>query len=376
MAGIRDAAGFSAIVCEVLRHVPTPALVVDSDALQANIDAMAAQARDAGVLLRPHAKTHKTVEIARRQLAAGARGIACATPLEILAMANGGVQDLLLTSPMQDVAKTSALIAAARLAKLSVVVDHPSQIELLREQMQAGGRPLTILIDVDVGQRRTGVCSATDSVALARLIGDWPDAVFGGLQGFAGQVQHVLDPAERKSGNAAVAATLCDHAQALGEAGFACADVTGSGTGTFEFDIAGPFTELQVGSYIFMDADYGRVQNHDGQALPFRRTLYVLATVTSVNRAGELTVDAGVKALALNGPLPDVFGGLPEGSSYRFAGDEHGVISLPAGTAPPQPGQRVLIGATHCDPTVNLFSRLHAVSADGATEEWAVRARY
>lgn len=375
MAEVHNASGFLDTVREVLRHVPTPALAVDNDGLQANIDAMAALARQAGVWLRPHAKTHKTVEIAQRQLAAGARGIACATPHEILAMANGGVQDLLLTSPMQDVAKMPALIAVARSAKLSVVVDHPSQIALLREQMPGGGPSLSILVDVDVGQRRTGVCRAADSVALAKLIGDWPGATFGGLQGFAGQVQHLLDPAERRAGNAAVAATLRTHAQALTEAGFTTADITGSGTGTFAFDTAGPFSELQVGSYIFMDADYGRVQNDDG-ALPFRRTLYVLATVTSVNRAGELTVDAGVKALALNGPLPDVFGGLPQGASYRFAGDEHGVISLPAGSAPPLPGQRVLIGATHCDPTVNLFSQLHAVSADGTVEQWAVRARY
>ncbi len=375
MTDAPDASGLLATVAEALTHVPTPALVVDSHALQDNIDAMAVQARQAGVQLRPHAKTHKTVEIAQRQLAAGARGIACATPLEILAMAKGGVKDLLLTSPMQDVAKMPALVAAAQSAKLAVVVDHPSQIELLRQHMPSGGPTLTILIDVDVGQRRTGVCDIADSVALARLISDWPDTTLGGLQGFAGQVQHVLDPSERKAGNAAVAAKLRGHAQALIEAGFTVAEITGSGTGTFAFDTAGPFSELQVGSYIFMDADYGRVQNDDG-ALPFRRTLYVLATVTSVNRAGELTVDAGVKALALNGPLPDVFGGLPQGASYRFAGDEHGVISLPAGATAPLPGQRVLIGATHCDPTVNLFSQLHAVSADGTVEEWAVRARY
>ncbi|MGP9812706.1 DSD1 family PLP-dependent enzyme [Rhodopseudomonas sp. NSM] len=375
MARVPDMGGLLGTVRDALRHVPTPALVVDVDALQANIEAMAAQAQQAGIQLRPHAKTHKTVEIAQRQLAAGARGVACATPLEILAMANGGVQDLLLTSPMQDVAKMPTLIVAARSAKLSVVVDHPSQIDLLRQQMPAGERPLTILIDVDVGQRRTGVCDVADSVALARLIKEWPGAGFGGLQGFAGQVQHVHDPVERRSGNAAVAAMLRSHAQALTESGFVVDDITGSGTGTFAFDVAGPFSELQVGSYIFMDADYGRVQDDEG-ALPFRRTLYVLATVTSVNRAGELTVDAGVKALALNGPLPDVFGGLPQGASYRFAGDEHGVISLPAGAAPPRPGQRVLIGATHCDPTVNLFSRLHAVSAEGAVDEWAIRARY
>jgi D-serine deaminase-like pyridoxal phosphate-dependent protein len=155
-----------------------------------------------------------------------------------------------------------------------------------------------------------------------------------------------------------------------------CPIVSGSGTGTHAYDMAGPFTELQVGSYVFMDADYGRVRQDDGTALPFSPALFVLATVVSANRDGQVTVDAGTKALAVNGPPPARFIGLPAGASYTFAGDEHGTIRLPAGAARPAVGARILIEATHCDPTVNLHGAYHAVHRDGAVTTMAIVGRY
>jgi D-serine deaminase-like pyridoxal phosphate-dependent protein len=125
-----------------------------------------------------------------------------------------------------------------------------------------------------------------------------------------------------------------------------------------------------------MDADYGRLREPDGAELPYQHALFVLATVVSANRAGQVTVDAGTKALAVNGPAPDRFIGVPAGSSYAFAGDEHGTIKLPPGAAPPDVGRRVLIGATHCDPTVNLHSSYRVVNADGSLARWPIVGRY
>jgi D-serine deaminase-like pyridoxal phosphate-dependent protein len=143
-------------------------------------------------------------------------------------------------------------------------------------------------------------------------------------------------------------------AAVLATDGLPCPTVSGSGTGAHAYDMAGPYTELQTGSYVFMDADYARVRQDDGSPLPFVPALLVLATVVSANRDGQITVDVGTKALAVNGPPPALLIGVPDGATYVFAGDEHGTITLPADTPRPAVGSRVLIGATHCDPTVNL----------------------
>src|SRR5262249_46449786 len=148
-----------------------------------------------------------------------------------------------------------------------------------------------------------------------------------------------------------------------------------SGTGTYGLDAGAPYTELQPGSYVFMDADYHRLRYQTGAEMPFSPSLFVLASVVSANRPGQGTVDAGTKALATNGPPPDHLIGAGPGASYRFAGDEHGIVMLPAGAPPPPLGARLLIGATHCDPTVNLHACLHAVG-DRALERWPIRGRY
>jgi D-serine deaminase-like pyridoxal phosphate-dependent protein len=151
--------------------------------------------------------------------------------------------------------------------------------------------------------------------------------------------------------------------------------MSGSGTGTFRQDSLGPYNELQAGSYVFMDADYARILDHEGNGPDFEPSLFVLATVISVNGPGQVTIDAGTKALATNGPPPSSLRGAPPGSTYRFAGDEHGLIVHPPAAVAPALGARVLIGATHCDPTVNLHGLMHAVSGNRC-QRWHVRARH
>jgi D-serine deaminase-like pyridoxal phosphate-dependent protein len=358
-----------------LREVETPALVVDLAALKRNIAAMAERAAQAGMALRPHAKTHKSSEIAKLQMAAGAVGIACATVAEAEVLAAAGIGGLLLTAPLMSEAKFGRIARLNRTRPMSVVVDHAAQIEGLARHVQAGDPPLNVLVDVDVGQLRTGVTTPADTVRLAKAIADQPKFTFGGLQGFAGHAQHVADPAERKETASAAAQLLRDCVAALAEAGLTPSLITGSGTGTYAQDSAGPYTELQVGSYVFMDSDYARIVDESGAAPAFEPSLFVLSTVVSTNRPGQVTVDAGTKALATNGPPPCHIIGAAPGTTYRFAGDEHGVLTIPPGHEAPQLGARLLIGATHCDPTVNLHARYHVVDGD-ALRVWPIEARY
>ncbi len=196
-----------------------------------------------------------------------------------------------------------------------------------------------------------------------------------GIQGFAGHAQHIPRPDERNSAADNAADILRRFAKALTEVGLDCELISGSGTGTYRRDAAGPYNELQVGSYVFMDSDYARIVDESGAGPCFEPSLFVLATVVSVNIPGQVTVDAGSKALATNGPPPCNLVGAPKGSSYRFAGDEHGIVGIPAGQKAPALGDRLLIGATHCDPTVNLHACYHVIDA-GQAQTWSIGARY
>ncbi|MGD9770064.1 MAG: DSD1 family PLP-dependent enzyme [Pseudolabrys sp.] len=358
-----------------LRDLETPALIVDVAALKRNIDAMAAFARSAGVALRPHAKTHKSPEIAALQMRAGAIGICCATVAEAEMLAAAGIGGLLLTAPQIGDARFSRIAAINRGPGITVVFDHAAQIEGLGRALRSGERKLSVAVDTDVGQLRTGVTDLGEGVRLAQAIAAHPHLEFAGIQGFAGNAQHIADPQARNTAAAAAADTLRTFAKMLSDAGLKPGLITGSGTGTYRQDAAGPYSELQVGSYVFMDSDYARIVDEGGAGPAFEPSLFVLATVVSVNVPGQVTVDAGTKALATNGPPPCHIVGAPAGATYRFAGDEHGIISVPTGHTAPALGDRLLIGATHGDPTVNLHAAYRVVEHD-SVQTWPIRARY
>jgi len=360
----------------LLRGVSTPALVIDAAALDVNIARMAQAARAAGVALRPHGKTHKSPDIARRQRAAGAIGLCCATLLEAEAFAAAGIDDLLITSPVVGADKCARLAALHRRVAIMTVADHPAQVGGLLAALTPGDAPLALVVDVDIGQGRTGVADVESGLALARRIAAEPRLRFAGVQAYAGHVQHIPGAAERRAAATASEALIRALAARLRDDGMAPGIVSGSGTGTSAFDLdKGPYSELQVGSYVFMDADYGRILQADGARLPFDNALFVLATVVSANRPGQVTVDAGTKALAVNGPLPDRLIGAPAGAHYTFWGDEHGIIHLPEDATPPAIGARLLIGVTHCDPTVNLHPAYHVVTAQQLAR-WSIVGRY
>lgn len=359
-----------------LREVSTPALVVDEEALDRNVAAMAEFAQRAGKSLRPHAKTHKSIVIARKQIEAGAIGICCATLPELKAMADAGVSGLLLTAALQDPTKTDSLIAVAKLTPITIAVDHVSQIKTLTAKLSADATPINVVVDIDVGQKRTGVISVQDTIAIAKLATVDKRLKFSGLQGYAGHVQHIPEYADRAREAARVSALLGEHVTGLRANGIEVKIVSGGGTGTHDIDLVHqPFTEIQTGSYVFMDADYARIRRPNNEGLPFECSLFMLTTVTSANVPGQATVDAGTKSLAVNGPAPHLIIGAPDGTTFQFAGDEHGILSFPEESKAPQLGERILMSVTHCDPTINLFSAVHAVSKSGEVEKWPVVGR-
>lgn len=355
------------------RDLNTPALLVELDALDRNIAKMAQRAAAAGVSLRPHAKTHKCAAIARRQIAAGALGVCCAKLGEAEALAEAGIGGLLITSPVVGAPATARLAALAeRSPDLMASVDSPEAVAAIA----ATGARLTLLVDIDPGIHRTGVADPDAAVALARQIDAAKTLSFGGVQYYCGSQQHIEDFAERRAAIVERTDYLKRVVAALTEAGLPPRIISGGGTGTHAIDLElGVFTELQVGSYVFMDRQYNDCDLTGDGAPSFETSLMLDARVISANHARLVTVDAGFKAFATEAGAPPVLAGAPAGSAYHFMGDEHGCIVPPKGEAPPRLGEVVTLAAPHCDPTVNLHDAYHAVRGDTLVEIWPLEAR-
>lgn len=349
----------------------TPALIVDRDALEANIATMVAFGRTAGVALRPHAKTHKSAEIARLQIEAGAVGICCAKLGEAEALAAEGIGSILLTSPVVAEPAIARLVALNdRIPDLALVADHPHAVATLAAANR--GRSIRVLVDIDPGIHRTGVASAGDAVALARQIAAAPQLTYGGAQFYCGSQQHIPAFADRCAAIADLTAYLQTIIAALAEAGLAPPVVTGGGTGTHRIDAElGVLTELQVGSYVFMDREYRECDI----GASYATALMVDTRVISANAPGLATLDAGLKAFATETGVPVIVAGAPPSSMYRFMGDEHGAVIIPDGAPAPGVGDRLTAITPHCDPTVNLYDAYHVVSGDTLEAIWPVTAR-
>jgi D-serine deaminase-like pyridoxal phosphate-dependent protein len=254
--------------------------------------------------------------------------------------------------------------------------DHPQAVAVIGAAAKAAGVRLTLLVDIDPGIRRTGVASTEAALALARQIDAHMALSFGGLQFYCGAQQHIEDYAARREAVVGRMTRLTDAIAALTAADLPPPIVTGGGTGTHAIDAElGVLTELQVGSYVFMDRQYNDCGLREGEAAPFETALMIDARVISANHPTQVTVDAGLKAMATEAGPPPILAGAPEGSTYRFTGDEHGAILPPQGEAPPRLGERVTLAAPHCDPTVNLYDAYHVVRGDTLEAIWPVTAR-
>jgi 3-hydroxy-D-aspartate aldolase len=358
-----------------LDEVDTPALVVDLDAYLRNLDRMVELVVPTGVALRPHAKMHKSPAVTLDQVARGAVGACVQKVAEAEVLVRGGVTDVLVSNEVVGAAKVDRLAALAREARLGVCVDDEAQVDDLSRAAQAYGVDLRVLVEVDVGAGRCGVVPGADAVRLAQLVDGAPGLVLGGLQGYHGAAQHLRAYGERVAAVASAADALSATTELLDAAGLPYPVVTGGGTGTVDLDVtAGVWTEVQVGSYAFMDADYGRNLDRDGTPVhTFEQALFVLATVMSAARPGVAVVDAGLKALAVDSGLPLVHE-RPD-LVYTAASDEHGTLSVGPDAVPPRLGERLLLVPGHCDPTVDRFDWYVGVRAGQVVSVWPVAAR-
>ena len=377
-------ASASGRVGDAVASIETPALVIDLEAMQRNIERMAAFARSHGLALRPHAKTHKSAAIAKLQIEAGAVGVCVQKLSEAEALAAAGLADIFISNQVIAPAKLARLVALARRITLAVAVDSTLGIERLVEAWRAGvidGKrvDLGVFVEIDVGQGRCGVAPAA-AVGLARQIVAH-GMRFAGLQAYHGKAQHLRGAHEREA--AARHAASCVRAALAGitSAGIGCPLVTGGGTGSFGFDAAsGVYGELQPGSYVFMDRDYADNEAPEGAAFGprFEPALFVKSQVIS-RGLSHAVVDAGHKAHAIDSGAPQVW---QRELVFTNGGDEHGILQpRPGATADalPQLGDTVWLLPGHCDPTVNLHEHYIVVRGglDGGTVDavWPVDAR-
>jgi 3-hydroxy-D-aspartate aldolase len=356
-------------------EVDTPALLIDLDSFEYNLDRMAQLLAPTGVKLRAHAKTHKSPVIALIQMSRGAVGQCVQKVAEAEALAWGGVSDILVSNEIVGAGKLARLAALARVSKVAVCADHPAQVAAIETAAADAGVRLAVLVEIDVGAGRCGVAPGPDAVALAQRIAGSRHLIFGGLQAYHGGAQHRRTLDERRKAITAAADDTRRTVEQLRQQGLDCAIVGGGGTGTFELEAAsGAFNEIQAGSYVFMDADYGR--NLDGNGAPvstFRNALFVLATVMSTPQKRIAVLDAGHKAVAVDSGLPELW--QRPGIRYVGASDEHGKLEVGSETAAPQLGEKLRLVPGHCDPTVDRYDWYVGMRGGRVESLWPIAAR-
>jgi 3-hydroxy-D-aspartate aldolase len=357
-----------------LASVDTPALLLDLDAFERNLDALHTTLAGLPVRVRPHAKAHKCPEIALRQLARGAVGICCQKVSEAEAFVRAGIRDIVVVNEVVGAPKLARLARLAGRAKMGVAVDDAGNVDEVDRAAGETGVTLDVLVEIDVGLNRCGVLPGPAAVALARRVTEKRHLRFVGLQAYQGRAQHVRRFEDRRAAAAAAADQVRLTLDLLAEEGLSVETVTGGGTGTYRFDAAsGIYTEIQPGSYVFMDADYGANLDEAGQpARTFEQSLFVLTTVMSHPVPGRAVVDAGVKAHSIDAGMPLVDS--VAGARYTRASDEHGVIELD-GPGTLSIGEKVRLVPGHCDPTVNLHDWLVCFRQDRVEALWPVAAR-
>ncbi|MDP2092550.1 MAG: DSD1 family PLP-dependent enzyme [Hydrogenophaga sp.] len=338
--------------------IDTPALVIDLDAMERNLARMAAFAAEQGLRLRPHAKLHKSAELAKLQMAHGAVGVCVQKTDEALVLAHAGVHDIYISNEVIATHKLARLAEAVRElpTRFAIAVDSPLGIERLAQALHAAGlhaaNAIDVFIEIDVGQGRCGLAPGEPAVALARQIATHPSLRFAGLQAYHGRAQHQRSPAERRLSIETATQAVVRTRDALTAAGFSVPLVTGAGTGSFVLEAAsGVWGELQAGSYLFMDADYAGNQN-EADDPAFEHALFVKSQVMSRSEDRAIC-DAGHKSHAIDSGLPTV--AWPTGLVFANGGDEHGILrAAETGAEVPELGETVWLIPGHCDPTVNL----------------------
>ncbi|KGF70491.1 alanine racemase [Hoeflea sp. BAL378] len=359
------------------QEIQTPCLILDLDALERNIVKMGAEAKAMGVALRVHGKMHKSVDVARlQQRLGGAVGVCCQKVSEAEAFVRGGISDVLISNQVRDPLKIDRLARLpARGARIGCCVDDIDNVAELSAAAVRHGATIFCLVELDCGAKRCGVSTAREAVALAKAIGAAPGLEFAGIQAYQGAMQHLERHQDRKAKFEAALAIVTETVAALAAEGLACGTVTGGGTGSYRLEgMSGVYTELQCGSYAFMDADYGRVLDEDGRRLDaaqFENALFLLTSVMSHVKPGRAICDAGLKVQSVDSGLPSVFG--RDDIAYTECSDEHGTLADPQGVLRINDKLRLVPG--HCDPTCNLHDWYVGVRNGRVECLWSVSAR-
>lgn len=366
---------YSPKVGDALSSLDTPSMIVDLDLMDANIKKLTGQLLPTGINIRPHLKTTKSATLARRLNAAGAKGGCVAKLSEAEVMCALGFDDLLITCEIVGAVKVARLVALFKEHRnLRIVVDDAGAASAIDDALgKAGfdaskeGERIMTLIDLDVGLHRTGV-KPEGAVDLASHVAGLRHLRLIGVQGYEGHLQHVHGLEERKKLCLESMATLTATADALRKEGHDIQVVTTGGTGTAEFCVTVPgVTEVQPGSFLFMDTDY---RNAVGSF--YSNSLTILSTVLSRQGPRTVTIDAGLKSLTTDSGLAEA---KDKGYTYGVLGDEHGSLSWEEGTADLKVGDRVEMVPSHIDPTINLFDVYYAHRKGVIEEIWAVDSR-
>ena len=355
-------------------EIPTPALLLDLDAFEDNISKMAAFVRSHGKAFRPHGKTHKCPEVAKALIRAGAIGCCAARLSEAEVFAEAGIPGLLITTAVigkDKIARAAAL--ATRAPDTIFVVDDRQNVRDINDA--AGQRHQRIRLAVDLFFGRTGITPGQPAVELAQLIDSLPNVTFAGLQSYDGAAAHTTPFDARSARTKTTMGKAVETRAMIERAGIACPLVTGGSTGTYRFDAENPgMTELQPGSFVFMDMEYGTIGGPDGgEYRDFKNSLTVVTTVVS-RPPGMAIVDGGYKAFSTDRPFTPQAVGI-EGVTYGWAGDEHGRLDVTNASRDLKVGDRVEFIPPHVDPTVNLYDCIHALRGDRVEAVWPIAAR-
>ena len=352
-------------------EVDTPALLIDLDKMEANIQTMANYFSTVNADLRPHVKTHKTPIIAHKQIAAGAIGVTCAKLGEAEAVIHAGIRDVLIANQIVGAQKIARLINLAKHSEIMVAVDNPQNVQAIAEAAAAKGATVRMLIEVNIGMDRCGVEPGKPTLKLSDQIRQSPNLVFEGLMGYEGHTVAKPNRSERDAAAREAMQRLLDTKHYLEKQGVEVPIMSGGGTGTFNITGSIPeMTEVQAGSYVLMDSTY---RNVEGIGDHFDCALSVLATVVSRPNPSRIIVDTGLKVLAKEFGIPQPVG--LTGVEMTGLSEEHGKIQVSDENVALKPGDKLEILPTHCCTTVNLHDRYYGIRNGIVESVWNITAR-
>lgn len=348
--------------------IPTPALLIDQEVLEDNISLMAQFFKKTPVKLRPHFKTHKSPLLARKQIEAGAIGMTCAKLGEADVLVEAGIESILIANEIIDPVKIEHLAQLALKSQLIVAVDQVDNLRMLSQAARKTGSVIRVVIEIDVGMKRCGVQPGEAALSLARQASQLPGLHFSGVLGYEGQAVFIPDREERSRAARQAMHMLVETANLIRQAGLPVEIVSAGGTGTY--DMTGIFpgiTEVEAGSYLFMDTKYRQL------GLLFRCALSLLATIISVPSPSRAIIDAGMKVLTTDNGLPEVI--TPTGLKLTALHEEHGILEVDHTRTQLQVGERVELIPSHVCTTVNLHDRYYALCDGKLKAIWPIAGR-